>query len=127
MRTRSIASVVVVLIAGMGFLASGLGAAGGPPRYEAGKGLSEPKVVVKVAPKYPESARADGVTGEVVLDLSVDTAGAVGDVTVVKDPDQRLSQAAVDAVRQWRFEPARDGKGNPVAVVYSVTVAFKLE
>jgi TonB family protein len=83
--------------------------------------------VEKVAPAYPEEARAEKVQGEVVLDLAVDTDGAVSEVNVVKDPDARLSEAAAAAAGQWKFEPARTSEGKPVAVLYTVTIAFKLQ
>ena len=51
----------------------------------------------------------------------------IPEAAAVKDPDPRLTKAATEAVLQWRFEPARDAQGKPVAVVYTVTVAFKLQ
>lgn len=127
MRTRLVASVVVVLVGGIWLTCVSAGAPATPARWTEDSGLSEPKVVEKVNPVYPEEARAEKVQGVVVLDVTVDTGGGPSDVKVTKDPDPRLSQAAVDAVKQWRFEPARTAKGDPVAVVYTVTVAFKLQ
>jgi len=47
--------------------------------------------------------------------------------SVVGDPDARLTEAAAAAAGQWKFEPARNGEGKPVAVLYTVTIAFKLQ
>jgi protein TonB len=127
MRTRLVASVVVVLAGGIWLTCVSAGAPATPVHWTEDSGLSEPKVVEKVNPVYPEEARAEKVQGAVVLDVTVDTGGGPSGVKVTKDPDPRLSQAAVDAVKQWRFEPARTAKGDPVAVVYTVTVAFKLQ
>jgi len=122
MQTRLIAGIVVVLF-GLGFAV----AAKAPVRWDKSTGLSEPKIVKKVNPTYPDDARNEGVQGTVILDATVDTDGKVIATKVSQDPDSRLSAAAVDAVKQWAFAPARDDKGEPVVVVYTVTVAFKLE
>jgi len=127
MRTRLVASVVVVLVGGIWLTCVSAGAPATPARWTEDSGLSEPKVVEKVNPVYPDEAKAERVQGVVVLDVTVDTAGVVSDAKVLEDPDPRLSQAAVDAVRQWRFEPARSAKGEAVAVVYTVTVKFMLK
>ena len=89
--------------------------------------MTAPEVVTKVDPKYPEEAKKEGVSGKVVLDVVIDSKGAVVDVNVLEDPDARLSAAAADAVRQWRFEPARDSRGKPIAVCYVLTVKFHLK
>lgn len=97
-----------------------------PARWEPGSGLTEPKVIEKVAPAYPEAARAEKVQGVVVLEVTVTTAGEVTDVETIEDPDARLTAAAREAVVRWRFEPARDGDGRAAPVRYRLTVAFKL-
>ena len=89
--------------------------------------MTAPEVTNKVDPKYPEETRKEGVSGTVILDVVIDSTGAVEDVNVLEDPDTRLSAAAVDAVRQWRFEPARDKNGKPIAVCYVLTVKFHLK
>jgi protein TonB len=60
-----------------------------------------------------------------VLGLTVDERGRVRDVHVTRSSDKRLDQNAIDAVKQWKFNPAtRNGK--PVAVFTSVEVDFRL-
>jgi len=81
-------------------------------------------VVHKVVPEYPDTARKSGVQGAVVLDAVVNEAGTVSDLTVVSGPDV-LGQAAMDAVRWWRYQPYRVN-GRAVAVETTVIVNFRL-
>lgn len=88
-----------------------------PPRALAGNPL----------PAYPEAAREDGLEGSVRLAVEVD---ALGHVTSVRW-DRRsgvmlLDVAARDAVRQWRFEPARHA-GQAVSATVAVTLQFRLD
>jgi len=104
--------------------------AGGEPaaiRFVKEGGVTEPVVRQKVMPAYPEEARAQRVTGTVVLDLTVANDGKVAAVRVLDSPNTLLSQAAVDAVRQWEFEPAHRQDGSPVAVLYVMTIRFALQ
>jgi TonB family protein len=61
----------------------------------------------------------------VVLEIVVRRDGTVGDVKVVQGLGGGLDRRAIDAVRQWRFSPARR-LGTPVDVVVEVAVEFKL-
>jgi len=125
MRIRTITAAIIVVALGLG-VAAAL-AASEAPRWDADEGMSEPKAIYKVNPVYPEAAREERVMGTVVLDATINTDGSIGDVKVVEDPDPRLSQAAVDAVVQWRFEPARDSDNEKIAVRYSLTIKFALK
>lgn len=78
----------------------------------------------KVMPEYPELARHAGVQGTVVLDIVVSAEGAVTQVKFVSGP-QALSQAAMDAVRWWRFEPYLVN-GQPTAVETTLVLNFRL-
>ena len=61
-------------------------------------------------PPYPSSAREQGVEGEVVLDVEVRANGRVGDVRVKRSSGApALDEAALAAVKQWTFIPARRG------------------
>ena len=80
----------------------------------------------QVTPPYPESARRLGVQGITHLRFEVLPNGRVGSVQVDRSaghPD--LDQAAVEAIRQWRFEPARRGS-EPVTVWVTLPVRFEL-
>lgn len=102
---------------------SGGGTGGGP--YRPGSGVEPPIVVREVRPTYTEEARQRGITGEVVLEIVVLQNGTVGRVKVLNGLGSGLDERAIDAVRQWRFEPARL-RGTPVDVVVEVTVEFRL-
>ena len=74
---------------------------------------------------YTDSARRANITGEVVLEIVVKSDGTVGDVRILRRLGSGLDDRAVQAVRQWKFSPARL-KGAPVDVVVEVSVEFKL-
>jgi TonB family protein len=65
------------------------------------------------------------VEGDVVLEIVVQRDGTVGNVRTLRSLGAGLDQKAADAVRQWRFNPARR-QGVPVDVVVQVSVEFKL-
>jgi TonB family protein len=96
------------------------------PRLEPGLGWREPVAVSKVPPAYPEEARKARVMGIVVLEAEIAADGRVTDTRVLESPSPLLTGAAADAVRQWRFEPARDAAGQTLAVRYVVTLNFTL-
>ncbi len=102
---------------------SGGGLGGGP--YRPGSGIEPPRILQEVKADYPEDARRRGIAGNVVLEIVVRRDGSVGDVKVLEGLDGGLSERAVQAVRQWRFAPARR-LGAPVDVVVEVAVEFKL-
>jgi TonB family protein len=87
-------------------------------------GLQPPLLVKKVDPVYPEEARKKGVEGIVILQARIDTSGKVKDVMVVRSVPL-LDQAAIDALKQWVYEPMII-KGKPVEAVFTVTVRFLL-
>lgn len=103
-------------------------AAGRPlaPRVEPGLGWREPVALRKVPPDYPEEARKARVTGIVVLEAEIAADGKVTDAWELESPSPLLTAAAVEAVRRWEFEPARDAAGQAVAVRYVVTLNFVL-
>jgi TonB family protein len=77
----------------------------------------DPKPVHKVLPAYPPAAAAAKVSGPVVLEVSCDTGGTPIQVDAIAGADE-LRAAAVDAVKQWRFEPPRE----PATFVVGVNV-----
>ncbi len=81
-------------------------------------------LLTRVVPKYPERARLQGIQGPVVMKALVGKDGSVQDVRVIGGAAE-LVQAAVDAVRQWRFQPHLL-KGNPVEFETQVTLKFSL-
>lgn len=78
------------------------------------------------APAYPWRARQNGEQGRVILRVSVDSGGRPTAVAVARTSGYgRLDRAAVAAIRQWRFAPARAG-GRDVAGTVEVPVTFRL-
>jgi protein TonB len=84
--------------------------------------VQEARLIKSVPPAYPVLARANHVTGDVTLDALIDATGKVTDVKVVSGPTL-LRGAAMDAVRLWKYEPARLD-GQPASTHLSVTVKF---
>ena len=80
----------------------------------------------KVEPVYPDAARAAAVEGTVILDAIIDTAGTtcVNKVVSQTAPGWGFDAAAVEAVEQWRYDPATMS-GQPVAIGFTVFVEFK--
>ena len=78
------------------------------------------------APEYPQSAMRNGDQGTVMVRVEVGTDGVPLSVDVAQRSGSReLDRAAVDAVRQWRFQPAqRDGQ--PVVGAVTVPIDFKM-
>lgn len=93
-----------------------------------GGGVAPPAVLGRVEPNYPESARQAGVEGTVVVRIEILPSGAAGNVEVYESSGSAaLDRAALDAVRQWRFIPAkRRSSGEAVACYTKMPVAFRL-
>lgn len=89
-------------------------------------GVTPPRVIYEPDPKYADAARQAQSQGTVYLSLVVTAAGLPEYVHVVKSLDSRLDQKAVEAVKQWKFEPAMKN-GKPVAIVIAIEVNFKLD
>jgi TonB family protein len=90
-----------------------------------GGAIKTPTKLVSVPPRYPADAIEAKVEGEVVLDVVVDANGVPTDVQVSKGVPM-LDAAAIEAVRQWRYEPTLMN-GVPVPVAMTVTVNFSLD
>jgi len=86
--------------------------------------IKEPKLISRVEPKYPPLALQTHMQGTVIVDAIIDEHGDVVEVKVVSGPPL-LIQAALDAVRRWKYEPTYLND-QPVPVQLNVTVAFKL-
>jgi TonB family protein len=97
----------------------------GPP-YRVGDQVSRPEIISATKPVYTERARRARVTGTVILESIIDEQGDVVNVRVLKGQPMGLDQAAVDAVKTWKFKPAMM-KVNPVKVYYVLTVNFQVD
>jgi protein TonB len=97
---------------------------GGAEPIRIGGGVAEPKKLRDVRPVYPEIAQAAKVQGIVIVETVIDEFGAVADARVLRSVPL-LDEAALDAVRQWRYTPTLLN-GTPVPVIMTVTVNFSL-
>ena len=84
-----------------------------------------PEATNQVQPKYPASAMAENIQGDVVTKLWLDDTGNVTKVEVAKSLRKDLDEAAVAAVKQWKFKPAKKN-GKPIAVWTAVPFRFKI-
>ena len=87
-------------------------------------GVVPGKLTHQVMPVYPPMAKTARVQGKVVLDATVDESGNVVNARVVSGHPM-LQQAALDAVKLWKYTPFR-AQGRPVSVTTRVTIEFNL-
>lgn len=94
----------------------------GPIRV--GGNVQAARIINRVQPEYPERARRNGITGTVRLHVIVGKDGAIKQLEVVSG-HPLLQQAALDAVRQWRYQPTLLN-GEPVEVDTTIDIIFSL-
>jgi TonB family protein len=87
--------------------------------------IKPPRLIKEVKPIYPEDARQKRVEGTVILEATTDIYGRVQRVEVLRSIPL-LDQAAIDAVRQWIYEPEII-EGKPRGIIFTITVTFKLK
>jgi protein TonB len=99
------------------------------PYPEGHPGITPPVLIAssRVYPRYPDLARKAGVQASVLLLVVIDEKGRVGSIEVMSAPDPRygFDLATIEAVKQWRYQPALLG-GRPIAVQASITFEFTL-
>jgi TonB family protein len=83
------------------------------------------RLIFSVPPSYPMLAKSQHVSGNVLVDALIDATGRVTSMSVVSGPTL-LHQAAMDALKQWKYQPASlDGKAVPMHL--AVTIRFRLQ
>jgi protein TonB len=87
------------------------------------QGVTEATLVHNVPPVYPSQARTTGLSGAVILEVTIAEDGSVQDLKLVSGPPL-LADAATNAVRQWRYRPSLLN-GKPIAVQKQITIVFK--
>lgn len=92
-------------------------AGSGPVRLGGGGSLT---LLNKVTPTYPPIMQSAHMAGQVVLDAIIHHDGTIGDVTVLQSTNDAFAQAAIVAVKQWRYTPI------PYEGILTVTVNFTL-
>lgn len=86
--------------------------------------VKDPKLIRRMEPAYPALARQVHLQGVVVIDAIIDEQGNITEMKVVSGPPL-LIQAAIDAVRQWKYQPTYLNE-QPVSVQLNVIVNFRL-
>jgi TonB family protein len=102
----------------------GLTEEGKKPPFRAMGDIKPPKLIKKVEPIYPESARKSEIEGVIIVEATTDIYGRVVDTKILRSIPE-LNQAAIDAVEQWVYEPMIID-GAPRGVIFTVTCTFKL-
>lgn len=87
--------------------------------------VKAPELIYRVEPVYPDIAVMAGVTGIVILEATINERGEVTNVTVLRSR-KLLDQAAIDAVKQWRYTPLLLN-GVPRAFILTVTLNFSIQ
>ena len=87
--------------------------------------ITPPVKLSAVPPQYTEEAKKARVQGVAILQVVINEQGNVTKAQVLKGLPMGLSEAALEAVKQWTFEPAREN-GVPVSVYYNLTINFQL-
>lgn len=96
-----------------------------PATQHISSGVMQGMLIHKVVPTYPAVAQAIRASGTVILQATISRAGAIENLRVVDGPPM-LRQAALDAVKQWRYRPYTLN-GQPVEVETTVDVQFTLD
>jgi TonB family C-terminal domain len=87
----------------------------------------EPPVPVRtVAPDYPRDLREQKVSGVVMVKCTIDEQGNVAETEVAKSSNAGFDKFAVDALKKWKFKPARQD-GAPVAMTVTIPIKFVVE
>jgi periplasmic protein TonB len=106
-------------------IGSGAGGGIGGGVFRVGGGVSAPKAIFSPDPEYSEEARKAKYQGTCVLSVIVGPDGKPRDIRVARSLGLGLDEKAIEAVNQWKFEPAQKD-GRPVAVAINVEVQFRL-
>jgi TonB family protein len=91
-------------------------------KFRVGAGEQAARLVYKTEPIYPENAKAAGISGETIFEVTADGEGNVIDIWSVKG-NPLLANAAADAIQQWRYSPILLN-GSPTSVSFPVVIAF---
>jgi TonB family protein len=93
------------------------------PVYDLAKDITPPRLIHQVYPAYNPGSHGVRVSGKVLIRLIVSSTGLPKSPSIVQGLAAEVDQSALDAVKQWRFDPARR-EGMPVAVRVVVEINF---
>ena len=89
-------------------------------------GRENPVPVRTIAPEYPRELKANGVSGLVMVKCMIDEQGNVSGTDIVKSSNAQFDRFATDALKKWKFKPARQD-GTPVSVEVTIPIKFVAE
>ncbi len=107
-------------------LGPGYGANTGGGNYQLGAAATGPRAIYSPDPDFTDAARKAKLQGQVELSIVVGPDGKAHDIRVTQPLGLGLDEKAIEAVKLWRFIPAKDHHGNPIAVQALIDVDFKL-
>ena len=84
-----------------------------------------PTPIRRITPVYPEQCKKDKIEGTVILEIEINAEGNVIDARVLKSDHPDLDEAAMEAIKKWKYEPVLK-EGKPVPVVFAVAINFWL-
>ena len=90
------------------------------------KDWRNPKQIKIVQPKYPLEAKEKGIEGTIAVEAVIDTNGRITEARVIHGAHDLLDKAALEAVKQWTYEPM-EIEGKPVRSVMTVVCRFSLD
>lgn len=96
------------------------------PATWAAAGRENPVPVRTVAPEYPRELKQNGTSGLVMVKCTIDEQGNVGETTIVKSSNPQFDRFAVEAIKKWKFKPARQD-GTPISVQVTIPIKFVSE
>ncbi|HEY3439218.1 MAG TPA: TonB family protein [Paludibaculum sp.] len=105
--------------------AKGTPAYSGPVKVRVGGNVEPPKLLREVRAPYPESVKARGITGTVIVQGVLLMDGTLSSLRVIQSPDPELSASTLEAVSKARYTPAKLN-GQPIEVVTVIEINFNL-
>jgi len=103
--------------------------ASNPPLTQAeltGPSSEPPRILESYPPEYPTDAKEWKLDGTVILTITIDESGTVSDAEVKSTTNPVFNDAALDAVKRYKFMPAKMD-GQPVSVVIDLPISFMLK
>jgi len=97
-----------------------------PRRIRVGGNVQASRLIYQAPPIYPRRAEEQGIQGAVVLRAVIGKDGGLMSLSAINTADRDLTEAALEAVKQWRYEPTLLN-GQPIEVVTTITLNFRLK
>ena len=96
------------------------------PLTQAAAGRENPVPVRTVAPEYPRTLKEQNVSGLVMVKCTIDEQGNVSEASVAKSSNEQFDRFAMDAVKKWKFKPAKQD-GAAISVQVTIPIKFVVD